>query len=218
MGIMNDMKRTIFLTMLAIVWLVTPVQAVEPGMTNARSEIRLQKTQLHATRSATLANREEIKQKQCDLIENRINFRLSQSEQNRDKQYNIFQGVRKRIAALITKFGNRSCDVASLKTNLTTFDILIANFSSAFREFTTSMQATREYRCSESEGKFATATQASRGKSLALREASQAVHTFFKNTIQPELSSKAKECQPSPKPSAKPSPKPSASPTVEGEQ
>lgn len=202
------MKRTIFLALLAIVFLAAPARAVQSGMTSTRSEIQVQKQQLDAAKEIAAQNREENRQKQCDLIESRVNFRINQYEQNRDKHYALFQGVRKRIAALITKFENRGCDVAALKTDLTKFDALIADFAAAFREFTTSMQATREYHCGESEGKFATAAQESRGKSLALREKSQAVHAYFKNTIQPELAQKAKVCQPSPKPTAKPSASP----------
>lgn len=208
------MKTTIFLAVLAIVWLVSPVRAVEPGMTGTRSEIKLQKEQKEEARELAMTNREENRQQQCDLIESRINFRINQYEQNRNRHYSIFQGVRNRIAALIAKFETRGCDVAGLKIDLTKFDTLIADFAAAFREFTTSMQATREYRCGESEGKFAAATQESRGKSLALRQASLAVHEYFKNTIQPELSQKAKVCQPSPKPTTKPS----ASPEVKGDE
>jgi hypothetical protein len=201
---MISMNKILFPALLILASLATPIWAIEPGMSSVRSEVKLQREQLQEARELAETNREENREAKCDLIETRINTRLNQTEQNRDRHYNIFQGVRTRVGALITQFEHRGCDVAGLKTNLTKFDALIADFAAAFREFTASMQATREYRCGESEGKFAQAAQESRGKSLALRTASQAVHAFFKNTIQPELMQQAKICQPSPKPSASP--------------
>ena len=182
------MKKTMFLALLVMLWLVTPARAVQGSTTANRSEIRVQKEQVQETR-------EELRQKRCDLIESKINFRTSQYEQNRDKHYNLYQGVRKRIADLITKQEGKSCNVATLKADLTKFDSLIAEFAAAFRDFNTSMQAAKEYRCGESEGKFASSAQTARQKNQVMREKALAVKTFFKSTIQPELSQKIKSCE-----------------------
>lgn len=202
------MKKTIFLALLLMLWLATPARAVQGAMTTNRSEIRVQKEQIETAREETKENREELRQKRCDLIESRINFRTNQYEQNRDRHYNLYQGVRKRIGDLVTKLEGKSCDVTTLKADLTKFDSLIADFAAAFRDFNTSMQATKEYRCGESEGKFASSAQTARQKNQALREKALAVKTYFTGTIQPELSQKVKACLPTPAPSA--------SPTTEG--
>jgi len=205
---MNDMNKTIFLALLLMLWLATPARAVQGGMTTNRNEIKVQKEQIQEAREVTKENREELRQKRCDLIESRINFRTSQYEQNRDKHYNLYQGVRKRIADLVTKLEGKSCDVTTLKADLTKFDSLISDFAASFRDFNASMIATKEYRCGESEGKFTSSAQTSRQKNQVMREKALAVKTYFKETIQPELSQKIKTCLPSPKPSA--------SPTTEG--
>lgn len=196
------MKKTIFLALLLMLWLVTPARAVQGTMTANRSEIRVQKEQVQEAREETKENREELRQKRCDLIESRINFRTNQYEQNRDKHYNLYQGVRKRIGDLVAKLEGKSCDVTTLKAELTKFDSLIAEFAAAFRDFNTTMQATKEYRCGESEGKFASSAQTARQKNQVMREKALAVKTYFKQTIQPELSQKVKACLASPKPSA----------------
>ncbi len=202
------MKKTIFLALLLMLWLATPARAVQGAMTTNRSEIRVQKEQIETAREETKENREELRQQRCDLIESRINFRTNQYEQNRDRHYNLYEGVRKRIGDLVTKLEGKSCDVTTLKADLTKFDSLIADFAAAFRDFNTSMQATKEYRCGESEGKFASSAQTARQKNQTLREKALAVKTYFTGTIQPELSQKVKACLPTPAPSA--------SPTTEG--
>lgn len=211
---MIHMKKYILLALLPMFFVVVQVKAIEPRMTNVRTQFQLQKDQLTASKAAIIANRETIRQQRCAAIETKVNTRLQQMEQNRDKHYNLYQGVRKRIAALVTKFENRGCDVTKLKTDLATFDKLISDFAAAFRNFTSSMQAVREYRCTEKDGQFVTAAQTAKEKGVILREKAQAVHIYFKNTIQPELSQKAKTCQPSPKPSVKPSP----SPEIKGDE
>ncbi len=206
------MKKSLLLALIAIVWCVVPVWAVEPGKTANRTEVKTQLTQPTKAKEITTQTREEMQAQRCEARQAKVTFRLNQTQQNRDKHYNLFGGVRKRIAALIIKYEKRGCDVAQLQTDLNKFDSLIAEFAAAFRDFTTSMKSVQTYSCDQTDTKFASATQLASKKNQVVREKSTAVKTFFKNTIQPELSQKVKTCAPLPKPSASPK----TSPAIKG--
>jgi hypothetical protein len=198
---MNHMKKTILLAPLLFLWLVAPVRALEPGMTAIRPQTEPKRFQIQDMRDTHQASRSAEKQARCEGMADKINFRINQSEKNRDRSYTAFQNIKKYITAFITRATSRGCDVTTLKTQLTGLDPLIEKFSAAFRDWKNSVQAARELRCDPSETK-------------TTRAAADVVRAYIQNTLKPTLTAAVQACKPSPRPSASPS----ASPEVKGDQ
>lgn len=205
------MNKAAFFAPLLSIAVVVPVWASEPGTTTNRA---LTLKEVVPTASPLIHSREQNVQARCQLSESKINFRINQAEQSRDKHVSIYNGVKKRLDNLVAKFESKGCDVSTLKNNLTKFDSLIQDFGAAVRDYTGSLQNTRNLQCGDTQGKFVGAAQTARQKLLVVKQKADAVHEFFKTTIQPQLSQKIKECSPSPKPTLKLKTVPSSSPAV----
>jgi chromosome segregation ATPase len=190
------MKKSYLLALLLTMWFVVPARAVENGATT-REQIKTQRAENKATQ-------QEIRDDKCQLTESKINFRLNQMTQARDRHYETYQNISKRISDMISRWEAKGCDVTKLKTQQAEVEKMLADFSAAFRDLESSMQDTKQYQCGDSQGKFVSAAQQARTKNQTLRQKALAIRTYITNTVRPTMQTTMQACMPSPKPSVSP--------------
>jgi len=184
------------LALLLSMWIVAPVRAVEPGASSAPEQRRAAREELKTTRAEIKETRTELKEDKCQMAEAKINFRLNQITENRDKHYETYQNMKQRMDGMITRWEGQGCNVSTLKTQRTQLETMLADFATAYRNLESSFQDTKQYQCGESQGKFVSAAQSARAKNQTLQQKALALRTYFINTIKPTLLSTIKTCKP----------------------
>lgn len=208
------MRYHMLLTLLLLFYMLSPPTASAESVsvdinqqinTQSQTEFRQEfKQSIHTsgqnaalivTKKIDLNNtRDDVRNQACTRTIERINERLSQYEANKDKWSTRHQGVIKRLESLIVKLEARSCDTASLKTDIQTYQTLITHFAASFRAFQNTLQGSRAYVCGESRGQFKQQVDTSRQELQIVRQNAEEIQNFFKNTLKPHLSQAAKSC------------------------
>ena len=141
------------------------------------------------------AEMEARRQEVCEQIQARVNNRLSQYEENKDKYHSRYRGIYDKITDYADKLDKRNCDSNQLRTDLSTFDGHIETFAAAFRVFVTEMQSARSYACEEVDTNFRNQVYQSREQVVAMQQAAKTLHNFVTNTFKPHMRQAHDTCQ-----------------------
>lgn len=147
-------------------------------------------------RRADVQDKMEERQDQvCQNVQARIQNRLNRYEENKDKYMARHQGVISRLTDLGNKLEDQGCDPAQIRTDLDTYNGLIQEFATAFRNMVTTMQQTKNYACGESQGQFSGSVNQTRQQLQVVQQKALALKNFFNNTLRLHLRQTAAACQ-----------------------
>jgi hypothetical protein len=164
-----------------------------------RERVRQQiQTDVQPTRQAVKEQVQERVQARaeavCENVTARIENRINQYEQNRDKWMTHHQGVVKRLNSLADKLESRSCDVTIIRNDIQKYQLLVSDFAAAFRLFHDSLNDSRQYACGESQGQFADKLKQARTEVQAVRTSGAALKDFFNATLKLHLRQVGQTC------------------------
>ncbi len=208
------MYKTWLLSMFLFMISFQPAMAVANG--NGANDAARQRARenvqemIQNNQLSRVENREQIQEKRaetdqarCERVTAKINNRLNQYQENKEKYHNRYQGYREQVAKKIATFKSRGCDVSQVETDLPLFDQNIDEFAAAFRIFINSLQGTRAYACGESQGKFATEVNQSRQEFQLMRQKALSLQQFVQNTFKIHVRQTFAACSPSVTPASK---------------
>jgi chromosome segregation ATPase len=200
-----------FLTALLISLSVSAAKAVDDGSTPTKTpeQIEAYKEEMRRLKQPTIeAYRQEMKaqkqptveafrqqtqeQKQtraqsCDQITARVENRINQYEQNHDRYAVQYNNMYTRINNLADKLEAKGCDVAPLRSDLTTLEDQIQQFSASYRVFISEMKNSRTYACDETPAQFNAKVQSARSELNQFRRSAQSVGQLFRTTFKPHF-------------------------------
>ena len=123
----------------------------------------------------------------CSVIENNVEKRLINFTNQKTKHIAQYEKARVRVVALVTKLEGEGYDVAQVKIDLVTFNDMIKKFGDDYAVYISDLTATKTYTCGRSEGEFKTELAIARAQLKVVHDDSVAVHTYWAQTIKPEL-------------------------------
>jgi hypothetical protein len=131
--------------------------------------------------------RQQLAQDKCDLVNQKINDKLSsfQSKQNGDKT--IFGNVYQRLTNLSTRLKGNGLDTSALDEDLATLKTKIEKVSTDYASFVAELKETTNFTCGQSQGQFMGKLGAARGILMTVRQDRLDVKSYILNTIKPDI-------------------------------
>ncbi len=153
----------------------------------------------------------EVKENICVRVTQRVQNRVSFYESAQEKWGHIHQGVISRLKNLTQKLDAKGCDTIQVKTDITAFEKLIAEYASLFKDFMAATRQVQTYSCQADASGRQTAFTAARQKHQLAKAKRQEIRLFYQQTLRPDVKALNQTCralQSSPRPSTSPNPSP----------
>lgn len=123
----------------------------------------------------------------CDLIEERVQAKISRFEQHKDDHVARYQRVKAKLEEILSKLEDKGYDVSELKNDLETLDELIREYAQLYVDFIASLGATQDYACGESDGDFREALARSHELLKQLRDKRREIREFYRDEIREDI-------------------------------
>ncbi len=153
----------------------------------------------------------EVKENICVRVTQRVQNRVSFYESAQEKWGHVYQGVISRLKNLTQKLDAKGCDTTQVKTDITAFEKLIAEYASLFKDFMAATRQVQTYSCQADATGRQTAFAAARQKHQLAKTKRQEIRLFYQQTLRPDVKALNQTCRAllSPKPKVLVSPQPS---------
>lgn len=125
--------------------------------------------------------------KACSAVTTKITSRIKYFNVNRNKHVDNYIAAKSKIVGLVDKLEAKGYDVSKVRTDLVQYDALLKAFADSYSLYITDLTATQNYACGKNEGEFRSQLLAARTQLRAVRTADQAVKSFFRETLKPDL-------------------------------
>jgi len=139
------------------------------------------------TTTVTDANKTKLNQTRCEAINKRVEGRISQFTEERDKHYMRFDNLRERLANLSAKAESTGFNVTDLNADIAILDTKIAKLKTDYALFIDKLAETRNFTCGHSEGQFKAALQAAKDQLNIVREDAKDIKEFYSTEIKADL-------------------------------
>jgi chromosome segregation ATPase len=130
---------------------------------------------------------EDRAERHCDIVNKRIDARISHYEQH----YNDVEARMARVTQRTTDFINRletkGYDVSKVRSDLATLEEMRATRRNLYTAFINELEEAKQYDCGDSEGAFKTAMEESRGALAKWRDQVKANREYINGTLRPDL-------------------------------
>jgi chromosome segregation ATPase len=171
-------------------------QAIKTQAQTLRTEAQAERQEmLEQNRAEMEARRLEMAADRCEQMTARINNRVNQYEENKDKWHSRFRGIHTRLNDLADKLDEKDCDTQILRTNLSTYEDLLGEFAAAFRIFLVELQGTRAHVCGEDGTAVIAQVRRSNTGLQNWRSAALALKNHVDQTLKPNLRQIAQTCE-----------------------
>lgn len=133
------------------------------------------------------ANVEGRVELRCDLVNNKIDIRITRYNQNYDEVEARITRVTERMNEFADRLETKGYDVTEVRNDLQTIKEMKTTRRSYYTAFIQKLEATKQYDCGESEGAFRSSLTESRAALTTYRSQVKSVWDFINNTLKPDL-------------------------------
>lgn len=123
----------------------------------------------------------------CDVIEERVQSKITRFEQNKDDHVDKYERVRQKLEDVVEKLEDEGFDVTDLKEHLLEFDQMIKDYAQMYVDFIESLENTQNYACGESEGDFKEALEKSHELLRMVREKRKELREYYRDVIRQDI-------------------------------
>ena len=138
-------------------------------------------------RTDSLNNNNNNRVLRCDLINQRIDERVSNHTEDIKLRQGIYHNIQVRLQNLIDKADAAGLDTTKLKADLVILNGKVKVLQDALAVYIAALKDTKSYTCGTSQGKFMEKLGTAKTESLAVRNAILDIRNFYKNTIRPDM-------------------------------
>ncbi len=136
-------------------------------------------------------------ERQCDIVNNRIDARISHYEAHYNDVEARMDRVTKRTNEFINRLKIKGYDVSKVRSDLSTLEEMRTTQRSLYTAFINELKEAKQYDCGDSEGAFKTAMDESRAALAKWRDQIKANREYINTTLRPDLQA-LREQNPSP--------------------
>jgi hypothetical protein len=123
----------------------------------------------------------------CDVLESRIELRLTRYNNNKERHLNIYNKMKETMNKFIERLREKGYNVSQLETDLATWQTKIDQFKTDYATYIQKLEATKNYACGESEGKFVQALAESRTALRTVHQDILDIRLYYQQTIRKDL-------------------------------
>ena len=123
----------------------------------------------------------------CTKATTRINELITKLQNSEEVRQGRHQKTIDRINAVITKFNAKNINTDKLKSDVVVMTTKKAHWEQQYAILLTKLNATKQYACGSSEGKFRQAVKDAKDQRHIMREANMDFWNFVKNTVKPDV-------------------------------
>lgn len=131
----------------------------------------------------------------CEKLQARVQNRLNQYEENKEKYHKRYYGIQKKVENLADKLEEKGCDVSQIRADTVTLEEHIEKFAAAFRNFNEHMKSAKSHACGETDSNFRGQVGQARTQVTAMQQAARQLHNYIFNTLKPHLRQTAESCK-----------------------
>jgi len=131
--------------------------------------------------------RENRVERRCDIVNNRIDARISRYEEHDDDVEARMARVTERANEFINRLESKGYDVSKVRSDLQTLEGMRNTRRSLYTAFINKLKEAKQYDCGDSEGAFKTALGEARTALAKWRDQIRANREFIRNTLRPDL-------------------------------
>ncbi len=131
--------------------------------------------------------RKAVREARCTIAEERINLRIDRFSSLRQDHVKLYQAIVERLKTLADKLDKEGYDTAKIRADYKVLNDKIAKRATDYATFISKLEATKQYACGESEGKFVDALKDSRSYMEIVQKDTQDIREYYKNTIRADI-------------------------------
>jgi len=158
--------------------------------TSREDQLKL-RTQELQTKTANLQNAREKEAtraaQRCEQIGQKIDTALSNYQNNRTSQINLYQAMAEKIQQILLKLQQNGIDVSTLQSDLQLFNVKIQQLNTDASAAMAQLQVAKQYECGNSQGQFMTQLGKARTLMQTVEKDAQDVRQFFQSKIRPDI-------------------------------
>ncbi|MFA5856104.1 MAG: hypothetical protein WC867_02005 [Candidatus Pacearchaeota archaeon] len=123
----------------------------------------------------------------CNAVNSRVEGRLRQYNEEKDKHYTRFSKLSESLQTIITKADSRGFDTSALKEDQVKLNELIQVFQADYTLFIEKLANTRNFTCGHSEGQFLASLNESKNQLKVVKLDADAIKEFFQSTVKEDI-------------------------------
>jgi chromosome segregation ATPase len=188
------MKKS-FLSLVSIVAMLTMFStsafAVEQGTQQSWQDRVEQRQKALEEAQAKLAERvaqqEEAVRLRCEKTNSNIEKIIENYDTKVQKHIDTYSSIKSRIEYVVKLLESKGADVSALRTELDTLNEMIFTVATEREQYIATLRESQTLVCGESEGAFKEKIQEARNKLPKIKTDVEAIKSYIKDTIRPEL-------------------------------
>lgn len=123
----------------------------------------------------------------CNIVNSRIDARLSNYEQYYNDVEERMARITQRANDMISRLENKGYDVSKIKSDLSTLEEMMATQRSLYTAFINALKEAKQYDCGDSEGVFKKFLNDSRAALIKWRDQIRANREYINSTLRLDL-------------------------------
>lgn len=131
--------------------------------------------------------REEMKEKRCENATKRIQTRVQRYENKQAQHRNVFGKLVTRVETVRDRLKEKGLDTSELTSSIATLKGKVQELEAEHKSFIEGLEATEEYECGSSDGKFREKLGEARKMSVEVRAKLVDVRNYYQTVVRPEI-------------------------------
>lgn len=155
------------------------------------SSFVIAETERSATVSANRPGQEirkAVREARCSIAQERINLRVERFVDLKDEHLTLYRGIIQNLTNIADRLDKQGYDTTKIRADYKILNEKIVKRATDYSAFISKLEATKQFACGESEGKFVDALKESRAAMEVVRKDTQDIREYYKNTIRADIS------------------------------
>lgn len=126
-------------------------------------------------------------EKRCEVVQKKIEARVSTYKQNRDNHRNVYQRIKDKAQTFVDKAKAKGLDTSTLEADLRTLQGKIETFVANADAFIKKLEEANDYNCGQSEGVFMQKLNEAKELGKTARQSAMDVRSYVRETIKTDV-------------------------------
>lgn len=126
-------------------------------------------------------------QERCTLVTQRIETTVARYNNNKDKHIQQYKNLAARLSALGEKLRAKGYDTSKLQADSKVLNDKITKLSQDYADFTSKLEATKQYACGSSQGAFKQALKTAQDQLKVVKADSVDIRNYYQTVIKPDI-------------------------------
>ncbi len=154
-----------------------------------RTQMQENKEERENAREERKEEREEKKEERCNVVEGRIQNKLSKFQENKENHVERYKHIKEAVTNLVARLKEKGYSTGNLETYLKELDSKIQDMASDYQTFISKLEETKNYTCGASQGDFVAKLNEAKAARIVVFQDAVEIRKYIIETIRPEMKS-----------------------------